>query len=936
MGESRPNDWLTPLRLWSRLMLPGCVNPVANYVPENSRHSFNRKMPDQELTEYLFKGSGGGGCFVAGTLVWTPTGTTPIEKIQEGDKILVYTSDNQIASSRVRATHFHRDHQILTLKYWGGQLGTTPNHWFYLEDGDAFEYAAKLWIDAGLLDRNLRIRPVEELQYEVNHADVYNLQVEQHHTYLVGPHGIVVHNGGGGGKGSRNPTEQANSALSRATINIIELLSEGPIQGFVGDSRESIFLDDTPVLSSGVLNFTGYANDWRPGTSDQTYLPGYGDEVANEISVGQDVTISFPVTRQIVNNQIDAIRVRLAFQLQEFQDDGDIVGAEVNFGVQIKEGNGPLTVRYQITINARFETLTEFDYQFPVNNLGGTVDSFDVRVFSSAPDDPASKKQVVVRFQSFTEVIQQKLSYPHSAIIGQQFAAEQFNAVPSRAYKIGGIRCRIPTNAVVTADGGLNFSGPWNMQLYRPSQATSDPAWQLLEFLTNERFGTGQRINLEQISLASLYEISVHNNGYVPNGFGGTERRYLCNTVLQSTEDAHDHIQLLLNACNAFYYWGGDKIYFWQDRQANPVAQVTNANVTEGQFKYGSTDIRSRNSVCNVVWNDPDDKYQRAVEPVDVTEAIDKYGIREVDFTAPGCTSRGQAVRAGRRRIYSDLFETETCTFQMAVFGIRFRPGDVIEVFDWKKPNLRYAGLVLSGTATQITLDAPVVLPAGGVFSIQLTLPSGDDLVLEERAIANLAGSHQSISVTVPFSVAPVPGAVWSINVVSPQLYRVRGMRAETDNQALVEIVAGTYYEQKQNLIENGFALQEQELPVVVPVVVNLPRNVGLLDITVGSQITLLGSWDGPVDGGGNRDLFVSAYRYQYRRGDTGVWQDVNTVTSPSARIEGLTEGTYYLRVATVYIDGKVSSWVESPAYVVTSANHYLNFVRPRSAISLF
>ena len=497
------------------------------------------------------------------------------------------------------------------------------------------------------------------------------------------------------------------------------------------------------------------------------------------------------------------------------------------------------------------------------------------------------------------------------------------------------LRCRIPSNATVTADGGLNFSGPWDMTLYRPSEATSDPAWQLFEFLTNERFGVGQRIKASQISTASLYEVSRHNNELVPDGFGGTERRYLCNTVLQSTEDAHDHIQLFLNACNAFYYWGGDKIYFWQDRQTSPVAQVTNANVVDGQFKYGSTDIRSRNSVCNVVWNDPDDKYQRAVEPVDVTEAIDKYGIREVDFTAPGCTSRGQAVRAGRRRIYSDLYETETCTFQMAIFGIRFRPGDVIEVFDWKKPNLRYAGLILSGTTTQITLDAPVVLPAGGTYHLQLTLPNGDDLVLEERAIANGPGSYSTISVTTPFSRAPVPGAVWSINVVSPQLYRVRGMRAETDNQALVEIVAGTYYDQKQSLIENGFALQEQELPVVVPAVVNVPRNVRLLDITVGTQITLLGSWDEPVDANDNRDLFVSAYQYQYRRGATGVWQEVRTVTTTSARIEGLTEGTYYLRVATVYIDGKVSSWVESPAYLVTSANYYLNFVRPRSAIAL-
>lgn len=895
-------------------------------------------MPDKELTDYLqFKGSGlGVGCFVAGTPVWTPDGVVPIETVEVGDEVLAFTSDRKIVVDTVLATHRHSDHPTLKLKYWGGTLHTTANHWFYLDDDEAFEYAGQLWVDAGLLDRNFRIRPVESKQLDIS-TDVYNFQTATHHTYLVGEHGIVVHNGGGGGKGNSSPTEQASAALSRATIRIIELLSEGPIQGFVGDSRLNTFLDDTPILNSdGSLNFTNYTNDWRAGTTDQTYLPGYGNEVASETSVGIDVTNNFPVTRQIVNNQLDAIRVRLGFQLQEFQDDGDITGAEVEFVIRIKEGNGALTERYRQVINARFETLTEYDYQFPVDNLGGTVDAFTVRVESSAPDDASSKLQKIVKFQSYTEVIQQKLSYPHSAIIGQQFAAEQFNSVPSRSYKIGGIRCRIPTNAVVTTDGGLNFTGAWDMTFYRPSEATSDPAWQLFELLTNKRFGVGNRISESQIDTASLYEISQHNNTYIADGFGGVERRYLCNTVIQSTEDAHDQLQLLLNACNAHQYWGGDKIYFWQDRPASPISQVTNANVVDGSFKYGSTDIRSRNSICNVVWNDPNDKYQRAVEPVDVTEAIDKFGVREVDFTAPGCTSRGQAVRAGRRRIYSDLYETETCTFKMAVFGIFFRPGDVIEVFDWKKPNLRYAGLVLNGTTTVIQLDAPILLPAGGTYKLQLTLPVSGQLTLEERTIANNAGSHQSITVTSAFSVAPVPGATWSVDVVTPQTYRVRGMKAENDNQAVVEIVAGTYYDQKQNLVETGFDLTPVPLPIIIPTVVNSPTNVRLIDITVDSQITLLGSWQPPVDSSGNADLFVSAYQYQYKKGLTGTWQDIKTVTSNSARIEGLTLGSYYIRVATVYISGKTSAWVESPAYLVTTANMYLNHSRPRSAIAVF
>ena len=894
-------------------------------------------MPDEILTDYLIKGSGGGGCFVAGTLVHTPSGPVAIEHITKGQRVLAFNSDCDIVTANVLETHEHDNHDLLKLQFWGEELMTTPNHWFYIDDLNAFQYAGKLNIDQPLRDMNGGIRPVEYIGH-AGKGKVYNLTVNQYHTFLVGKHGIFVHNGGGGKSGG-SPSEQDSAALSRATIKIIELISEGPIEGFKAgqDIRDNIFLDDTPVRNSdGTLNFTNYGVDWRQGVQTQPYIPGYGDEIGSEAPVNQDVTITFPITRQIINNQIDAIRIRLGFQLQRFEDDGDITGEAVTFSIYIKEGNAAFNLRYSQTVNARFETLTEYDYYFSVNNLGGVIDSFTVRVESDSPDTSDTRVQRVVRWQSYTEVIEQKLNYPHSALIAQSFAAEQFNAVPSRSYFIGGLRCQIPTNAVVAEDGGLIFSGSWNMGLYRPTEAVSDPSWQLLELLTNDRFGLGNRISIEQISLASLYEISVHNNQIIADGFGGTERRYLCNTVMQSTEDAHDQIQLLLNACNAHYYWGGDKIYFWQDRSASPVSQVTNANVVDGSFKYASTDIRSRNSICNVVWNDPDDRYRRAVEPVDVQEAIDKYGIRQVDFTAPGCTSRGQAVRAGRRRIYTDLYETETITFSMAIFGIKFRPGDIIEIFDWKKPNQRYAGLVLSGSTTEVNLDAPVILPAGSTFNLQLTLPVGGELILEERAIANTAGTHQTLSVTTPFSVAPVPGATWSINVISPKEFRVLGMRSKTDDESIIEIVAGEYFSEKQNLVENGFALTRIEPPITIPTVVPTPILVGLRDITIDSTLTLEITWVEPTDSSGNRDLFVSSYQYQYKRGVNGTWSETRTIIGTSARLEGLIEGTYYARVATVYLTGNVSVWKESQAFLITDVNLYFSYRRTKSTIAIF
>ena len=890
------------------------------------------------LTE-IIEGSGGGGCFPAGTLVWTPSGVKNIQDISTDDKVIAFDSNRNLQISRVIKTHFHRNHPILRVGFWGGYIDTTPNHLIYLDDYNAFIYAERLRIDHNLCDRAGVIRPVEYLQ-ALTPTDVYNLEVENHHTFLVGPHGIRVHNGGGGKSGG-SPREEDSEAVSRATITILEAITEGPFEGFRDDGSgvtgpQKIFLEDTPIQNTdGTLNFSGFSWDWREGNNPQTHIPGFADEVGNENSVSQAITASFPVTRQIVNNQMDAIRIRLGFQLQEFQDDGDITGARIFFRILIREGNGAFVSRYEQTLNTRFEVLTEYDFYFPINNQGGAVDSFTVRVESTAPDDTGTRVQRIVRWQSYTEIIEQKLAYPFTGIVALRFSAEQFSSTPSRSYQVGGRLIPIPSNAVVTVDGGLNYSGTWDLTFYIPQQASSDPCWQLYDLLLNNRYGLGNRIRPSQIDVTSLYEISQYNNEFVNDGFGGVERRYLCNTLLQSTEDAHNYVEFFLKNCSAFYYWGGDKVRFWQDRPGNSIGQVTNANVVDGLFKYASTDIRSRNSVANVVWNDPDDKYQRTIEPTELEEAIEKYGVRQIDFTSPGCTSRGQAKRAGLRRLYTDLLETETVSFSMAVFGLFFRPGDIIEIFDWKKPNQRYSGLVLSATTTHVALDAPVFLPAASGYNLQITLPVGEELQLVNRAIANGSGSHQTIVLTSPLPVIPVPGATWSVDVIKPQLFRVRGMRAENENQSVVEIVCGQYNPNKEVLIEENTILEPEEPIITIPPVPSRPVNPKIIDIEINGQTVLVGSWGEPVDENGNPDLFVSSYQVQYKRDVNGVWSETRTTLAPEIRIENVVEGTYFIRVASNYLTGNSSAWVESPGLFVTEANLYLNFSRRKSAIAI-
>ena len=170
----------------------------------------------------------------------------------------------------------------------------------------------------------------------------------------------------------------------------------------------------------------------------------------------------------------------------------------------------------------------------------------------------------------------------------------------------------------------INFSGVWAGSLIAPTKACSDPVWQVLDLLTDERYGLG--MPLSKIDLPSLYEASVYNNEKINNGFGGVERRYQCNIQLQSKESAWDVINAFCSACNMKPYYAEGKIFFWQDRPGSVVRQFTQADVEEGRFIYTSTAVKSRYTVGIAVWNDPKDFYRRTVEIYEDVVGIEKYG----------------------------------------------------------------------------------------------------------------------------------------------------------------------------------------------------------------------------------------------------------------------------------------------------------------------
>lgn len=862
----------------------------------------------------------GSMCFAANTVVHTPYGMRPIEELQKGDEVCCFGWDGREHISQISSTSYHESAQVYEHQFWGGSFVATPNHWI-LTEGNAFKEIGDFLPDEILYDRKGLIRPFE-FSRKLDKRSVYNLRVEKYHSFFVGESGIRVHNGGGGKGGGSSPQEDDDTGRSTARAYVLEAISEGVIEGIIG-GRKGILLDKTPVQNpDNSLNFKGFKYKFRKGNAFQSIVAGDGEEIANERNINVEVKkTTGAVTRSIVNSELDLIRVRIAVTLVKYEEDGDVSGTDMEYRIEVRQGTAAWQTRYQNNLKGKFSSPTELEYAFKVNNQGSTVDTFQVRITKISDDSTSQKKVQKLQWVSLTEVIQNKLNYPYTAYTALQFLPEQFSSIPQRQYKIGGRLVQIPSNATVTSDRGLTFSEDWDGTFVTPSRACADPAWQLYDILVNKRYGLGRYIDRSLIDKWSLYYCSRYNNRLIPTGLGYSDRRYSCNIQIQSTEKAWEVINAFCSAFHAKPYWSGGVVQFWQDRPTPVIRQFTQADIT-GRFTYSRTAIRARYTVARVTWSDPDDYYQRAVETVEDIEGISRYGIRETELAAFGCTSRALAIRLGRWALYASRYETRSVAFTARSFAVYCRPGDVIQIADSEYANIRYGGLISSATATSVVIDSPVPFIAG--MKLTVTLPDG---TLQTRDVANSA-TGTNISVASAFSQVPISEANWILesNSVDAQTFRVLSVNPKAQDPTQVEVNAIEYNENKYAAIEREIEIESRPTRFTVPTVVVPPASVSATWVSTtinnSTSYTLIGSW-----GLGSGSELIRAVLVEYSR-DEITWQDTRTVLKGgfSTRFENVGQGLFYIRVAAIDINGKTSNWTTSSVVKVGLVTYRATF----------
>jgi hypothetical protein len=583
-------------------------------------------------------------------------------------------------------------------------------------------------------------------------------------------------------------------------VEVLDLISEGPIEGFVtgiynyntsgkvvGDigytsatfqpystnysysqpETRSIFWNDVPITDlegfynfqfvdykyqygektndhtvfNPYLNLYEYRTDYFGRQVDRNKIPletsltkYYGERLYGFYTISGQNQILNPKTYYVYNTNVSSLKISIQinglfeqivigsnagdierqvmdikFSVYRVLDNGSLVILDTSkyspyiqdyysrdiIGLQGKVQNSPVIITYTINLRPFAENSPSFDlFQ---NQIGWAIDITKITL-ESTTSSLVSNTEVL----SITEVYSDRFVYPDSALVFSKFDARYFNEIPTRTYKMRLLKVKIPVNYDPITK---TYTGPWNGKF--KIAWTDNPAWCFYDIISNNRYGLGKYIDSDLTDKWTLYEIGQYCDQLVSDGFGGLEPRFRCNLYIASKEEAMKVLNDMASIFLGIVYYSAGQIFLSQDSPKDPIYLFNNSNVLNGEFNYSDASKKSRKTVATVRYNDSNDNYKPAIEYIEDRNSILKYGIRETEIVAFGCTNKNQARRVGKWLLLTDNIETETVNFNVGLEGNYLRPGDVISIYDQIRGNKSYAGRTVELTTGYAVLDLP-------------------------------------------------------------------------------------------------------------------------------------------------------------------------------------------------------------------------------------
>ncbi|WP_251347135.1 phage tail tip fiber protein [Klebsiella variicola] len=703
----------------------------------------------------------------------------------------------------------------------------------------------------------------------------------------------------GGSSSQRTPTEQPDDLQSVAKAKILIALGEGEFAG--GLTGKDIYLDGTPLENAdGSQNFSGVAWEFRPGTQAQSYIQGIpGTE--NEISVGTEVSSQTAWTHTFTNTQLSAVRVRLKWpSLMKQEDDGDVVGNTVKYAIDLQTDGGAWQTVLETAVSGKTTSGYERSHRIDLPQAGST---WTLRLRKVSPDANSVKIGDVMTLQSYTEVIDAKLRYPHTALLYIEFDSSQFNgSIPQISCEPRGRVIRVPDNYNPET---REYTGTWTGGF--KWAWTDNPAWIYYDIVVSDRFGLGDRLTSANISKWALYPIAQYCDQLVPDGRGGDgmEPRYICNVYVQERNDAYTVLRDFAAIFRGMTCWSGEQIIVQADMPRDVDFNYTRANIL-GSPRYSSSTSKARYTNALVSWSDPDNAYADAMEPAFIPELVSRYSFNQLEVTAIGCTRQSEAHRKGLWGILTNN-KDRMVEIDVGLDGRIPQPGYIIGLGDERLAGRVNGGRISAVNGRVITLDRDIDAKEGD--RLHLNLPSG---ISQARTIQSVNGRRQ-VTVTTAYSETPEAECVWIVEYTDlvPQQYRVIGVK--DNNNGTLTITGVAHDPDKFPRIDTGAIIDQRPVSVLPAGNQSPPDDIVITSRSVVNQgisvETMQVNWSA-VSG-------AISYEAQWRRNE-GNWISVPRNSTTSFEVSGIYAGRYLVRVRAINAAEISSGWAYSEEKTLT------------------
>jgi len=687
-----------------------------------------------------------------------------------------------------------------------------------------------------------------------------------------------------GSKKQRQPVISPDSAQSKTFIKVLYGLAEGEIEG-LANGLQSIYLEETQLQNAdGSLNFENVKVDFRSGTNDQEYIEGF-PAVESETAIDVELKSETPWVRAFSNLDLDAVRLRLKWGPLRTQNatNGDVSGVTIEYAIDLQTDGGIWTEVLKTKISDKTSANYERAHRI---DLPQADSGWLIRVRRLTPNSMSEYVSDKMYIEAVTEVIDAKLCYPNTALLGLQYDAETFGNVAKVAADTKGKILKVPTNYNPAT---RQYVGMWDGTF--KEAYSNNPAWIYYDICTVDRYALGDRLTPLMVDKWSLYRLAQYCDQMVPNGLGGQEPRFTCNVYLQSAEGAFEILTKLAGVFRAITFWDGNSIICDADIPQDTYFTYTRANVIEGNFEYAGTRARDRHNVVKVAWDNPANHYKTEYEFVRDEKAITEAGqVRILEIDAWGCTSRGQAQRAGWWALKSEQLETRTVSFKVGLDGHIPQPGRVIDIADPLFAGRANGGRVskISADRKSITLDRDDVVAVAG----DRLIINGEDGKAQTRIVQSISG--RVVTVTHEFDAIAVQN-VWVMDAQDLATMKFRVISITQDEHHQFSVTALQYNPAKFDAIDKGAYFDEVPISIVNPTIQDPVTDVVITSesrIDQGINVaTMIVSWA--------QAKGAVKYLVEWRK-DDGSWIKLPITGNNSVEVPGIYAGQYQARVTAI------------------------------------